>query len=64
MKNKYFYIFVGFLFFIASDSYIAYQKFVLQSDFIAGRMFVMFTYIIAIGLITYGYKIENQAIKK
>ncbi|TAE75513.1 MAG: lysoplasmalogenase [Bacteroidetes bacterium] len=71
--SSFLYIFIGFLFFIASDTWIAWQKFVLKTDNVFNGLGIMATYIFAMYAITKGStlgkryllsKLENEIIVK
>ncbi|TAE47041.1 MAG: hypothetical protein EAY69_07365 [Cytophagales bacterium] len=53
--NTFVLVFVGFLFFIISDTWIAWQKFVLKTNHTFDNLMVMTTYIIALFLIVQGF---------
>lgn len=54
-KKTFVLVFVGFLFFIVSDTWIAWQKFVLKTNHTFDNLMVMATYIIALFLIVQGF---------
>lgn len=58
-KDTFALVFVGFLFFIASDTWIALQKFVFKTNHTFDNLMIMITYIIALFLIVQGFIVQK-----